>query len=50
MLVFNAALVIALGDRRWWVIVLFAFSAASASTTFFTTWLDVLLPVGELGL
>jgi len=50
MLVFNAALVIALGDRRWWVIALFAVLGSFGVYYVFTTWLDVLLPVGQLGL
>ena len=50
MLVFNAALVIALGDRRWWVIALFSVLGSFGVYYVFTTWLDVLLPVGELGL
>ena len=50
MLVFNAALVIALGDRRWWVIALFAFLGSFGVYYVFTTWLDVLLPVGQFGL
>jgi putative tricarboxylic transport membrane protein len=50
MLVFNAALVIALGDRRWWVIAVFAFLGSFGVYYVFTTWLDVLLPVGQLGL
>jgi len=50
MLVFNAALVIALGDRRWWVIAVFAFVGSFGVYYVFTTWLDVLLPVGQLGL
>ena len=49
MLVFNAALVIALGDRRWWVIAVFAFLGSFGVYYVFTTWLDVLLPVGQLG-
>ena len=50
MLVFNAVLVIALGDRRWWVIAVFAFLGSFGVYYVFTTWLDVLLPVGQLGL
>jgi len=50
MLVFNAALVIALGDRRWWVIAVFAFLGSFGVYYVFTTWLDVLLPVGQFGL
>ena len=50
MLVFNAALVIALGDRRWWVIALFSVLGSFGVYYVFTTWLDVLLPVGQFGL
>lgn len=46
MLVFNAALVIALGERRWWVIALFAAAGSFGVYYVFTTWLDVLLPNG----
>ena len=49
MLVFNAALVIVLGDRRWWVIAVFAFLGSFGVYYVFTTWLDVLLPVGQIG-
>ena len=50
MLVFNAALVIALGDRRWWVIALFSVLGSFGVYYVFTTWLDVLLPVGRFGI
>ena len=50
MLVFNAALAIALGERRWWVIGLFALLGSFGVYYVFTTWLDVLLPVGTFGL
>lgn len=50
MLVFNAALVIALGDRRWWVIALFSGLGSFGVYYVFTTWLDVLLPVGQFGI
>ena len=46
MLVFNAALVIALGERRWWVIALFAVGGSFGVYYVFTHWLDVLLPDG----
>lgn len=49
MLVFNAALVAALGERRWWVIAIFAVLGSYGVYYVFTTWLDVLLPVGQLG-
>ena len=50
MLVFNAVLVIALGERRWWVIAVFAVLGSLGVYYVFTTWLDVLLPVGQFGL
>lgn len=50
MLVFNAALAIALGERRWWLIALFAALGSFGVFYLFTTWLDVLLPVGKLGI
>lgn len=50
MLVFNAALVIALGERRWWLIAVFALLGSFGVYYLFTTWLDVLLPTGQLGI
>ncbi len=50
MLVFNAALAIALGERRWWLIALFAVAGSVGVFYLFTTWLDVLLPVGVFGI
>jgi putative tricarboxylic transport membrane protein len=50
MLVFNAALAIALGERRWWLIALFAAAGSFGVFYLFTTWLDVLLPVGMFGI
>ncbi|HYD07741.1 MAG TPA: tripartite tricarboxylate transporter TctB family protein [Reyranella sp.] len=50
MLIFNGALVIALGERRWWVIAVFAVLGSFGVHYVFTTWLDVLLPTGELGI
>jgi putative tricarboxylic transport membrane protein len=50
MLVFNAALVIALGDRRWWIIAVFAVLGSFGVYYLFTDWLDVLLPAGRMGL
>jgi putative tricarboxylic transport membrane protein len=50
MLIFNAGLVIALGDRRWWVIAIFALAGSFGVYYVFTTWLDVLLPVGRFGI
>ena len=49
MLVFNVALVVALGERRWWIIAIFAVLGSYGVFYVFTTWLDVLLPVGRLG-
>lgn len=49
MLVFNAAMLIALGERRWWAIALFAVLGSFGVYYVFTTWLDVLLPTGWLG-
>ena len=49
MLAFNAVLVIALGERRWWVIAVFAVLGSYGVYYVFTTWLDVLLPTGQLG-
>jgi putative tricarboxylic transport membrane protein len=49
MLVFNVALVMALGERRWWTIALFAVLGSFGVYYVFTTWLDVLLPTGSLG-
>ena len=48
MLVFNAALVVALGERRWWVIALFAVGGGFGVYYVFTRWLDVLLPDGAV--
>jgi putative tricarboxylic transport membrane protein len=50
MLAFNAALVIALGERRWWLIAVFAALGSFGVYYVFTTWLDVLLPTGQLGI
>jgi len=50
MLAFNAALVIALGERRWWLIALFAVLGSFGVHYVFTHWLDVLLPDGWIGL
>lgn len=48
MLAFNAALVIALGERRWWVIGVFATGGSFGVYYIFTRWLDVLLPDGSI--
>lgn len=49
MLVFNVALVVALGERRWWIVAIFAVLGSYGVFYVFTTWLDVLLPVGQIG-
>jgi putative tricarboxylic transport membrane protein len=49
MLAFNTALAIALGERRWWLIAVFALLGSFGVFYLFTTWLDVLLPVGRFG-
>ena len=49
MLIFNVALVVALGERRWWAIAAFAILGSYGVYYVFTTWLDVLLPVGQIG-
>lgn len=48
MLVFNAALVIALGERRWWIVAVFAVLGSFGVYYLFVEWLDVLLPSGRL--
>ena len=50
MLIFNAGLLVALGERRWWAIALFAVLGSFGVYYVFTTWLDVLLPTGWLGI
>ncbi len=50
MLAFNAALVVALGERRWIAIAIFALAGSFGVHYVFTTWLDVLLPAGMLGI
>ncbi len=50
MLVFNVALVVALGERRWWIVAPFAVLGSYGVYYVFTTWLDVLLPAGRIGL
>ncbi len=46
MLVFNAVLVFALGERRWYAIGTFAIAGSFGVYYVFTRWLDVLLPPG----
>ncbi len=48
MLIFNTTLVIVLGERRWWLIALFAVLGSFGVYHVFTTWLDVLLPNGRI--
>lgn len=46
MLVFNAVLVVALGERRWYAVGAFAIAGSFGVYYVFTRWLDVLLPPG----
>lgn len=48
MLLFVAGLVIVLGERRWWAVVLFAGAGSFGVYYVFNDWLDVVLPVSEL--
>jgi len=50
ILLFSVALLVALGDRRWWLIALFAVIAGFGLFHLFNNWLDVLLPVSEAGI
>ncbi len=50
ILLFSAALLVALGDRRWWLIGVFALIAGFGLFHLFNNWLDVLLPVSEVGI
>lgn len=50
MLLFNAALLVALGERRWWATALFALGGSFGVYYVFNNLLDVILPVGVLGL
>jgi putative tricarboxylic transport membrane protein len=50
MLAFNVALLVALGERRWLAIAVFAVAGSVGVYQVFTRWLDVLLPTGQLGL
>ncbi len=47
---FSAVLLVALGERRWWAVALFAVIAGFGLFHLFNNWLDVLLPVGEFGI
>jgi putative tricarboxylic transport membrane protein len=48
--VYVAALVMLLGERRWWAAVLFGLISGFGLFHLFNNWLDVLLPVGEFGI
>jgi len=47
---FSVALLTALGERRWWLIALYAVVAGFGLFHLFNNWLDVLLPVGVFGI
>lgn len=47
---FSAVLLVALGDRRWWLIPIFAVIAGFGLFHLFNNWLDVLLPIGVFGI
>lgn len=47
---YAAALVMFLGERRWWAAALFGLIAGFGLFHLFNNWLDVLLPVGEFGI
>jgi putative tricarboxylic transport membrane protein len=49
MLAFNIVLLVALGERRWISIGLFALAGSFGVHYVFTRWLDVLLPAGRFG-
>ncbi|CAN5473546.1 tripartite tricarboxylate transporter TctB family protein [soil metagenome] len=49
MLAFNIVLLVALGERRWIGIGVFAVAGSFGVHYVFTRWLDVLLPAGLLG-
>lgn len=50
MLVFNAVLLVALGERRWWAVALFAVGGSFGVYYVFNSLLDVILPVGAFGI
>lgn len=50
IMLFSAGLLVALGDRRWWLIIVFAVFAGFGLFHIFNNWLDVLLPVTEAGI
>jgi hypothetical protein len=41
---------IALDERRWWLIAVFSVVAGFGLFHVFNNWLDVLLPVSEMGI
>lgn len=47
---FSGALLIALGEKRWWVVLIFGVVAGFGLFHLFNNWLDVLLPIGEFGI
>ncbi len=47
---FAAVLLVALGDRRWWLIPIFSLIAGFGLFHLFNNWLDVLLPIGVFGI
>jgi putative tricarboxylic transport membrane protein len=49
MLLFNGGLLLAMGERRWWAVALFAIVGSFGVFHVFNNWLDVVLPVGLLG-
>lgn len=49
IMIFSAGLLLALGDRRWWLIIAFSIFAGFGLFHIFNNWLDVLLPVSEFG-
>lgn len=50
IMILSATLLPALGEKRWWAIALFAVTAGFGLFHVFNNWLDVLLPVGVLGI
>ena len=50
ILIFSAVLLVALVEKRWWAVELFAVIAGFGLYHVFNNWLDVLLPVGIFGI
>lgn len=50
IMIFSAGLLVGLGDRRWWLIIVFSIFAGFGLFHIFNNWLDVLLPVTEFGI